>query len=94
MELQAAGRVAAALQELDREQLQKPADHTEHTQENTVVGFKMTGHERGHKGLKTEFHVLPALPVFPLQHLKGLSEHEANQLFKRRKQIIPKADHA
>lgn len=38
--------------------------------------------------LIVSFNILPALPVFPLQHLKGLSEHEANQLLTRGKQSL------
>lgn len=46
---------------------------------NTVNLIKVTQRERDQQG----FNTLPALPLCLLQHLKGLSEHEANQLLQR-----------
>lgn len=87
VELQPTGHCAATLQELSCQQLQKPFHHTEDTQQ-TVIHFSIIWHKCGQKGFINTFSTLPVVPVFPLQQLKCLSKHKANQLLRRDKNII------
>lgn len=74
VEQQATGRLAAALQQLSRQQLQEPGNNTEQTHNaRLTVAAPPAECPRG-GGL------VPAVPVALLQHLEGLSEHEADQL--------------
>lgn len=88
VQLQPAGRSAAALQELSRQQLQEARHHAEETAHTPLLSLKCDT-SMTLKGLvHTVFNTLPAVPVFPLEHLKRLSEHEANQLLETRRKII------